>query len=38
MFYKDMSRLLLTLTFAGLAVLVHIAAKKKKKTAKITKL
>jgi len=38
MFYKDMSRLLLTLTFAGLAVLVHIAAKKKRKTAKITKL
>jgi len=38
MFYKDMSRLLLTLTFAGLAVLVHIAAKKKKKNAKIAKL
>ncbi len=38
MFYKDMSRLLLTLTFAGLAVLVHIASKKKRKTAKITEL
>ncbi len=38
MFYKDMSRLLLTLTFAGLAVLVHIAAKKKRRIAKITKL
>jgi len=36
MFFKDMSRLLLTLTFAGVAVLVHIAAKKRGKTAKIT--
>ena len=38
LFYKDMSRLLLTLTFIGLSVLVYIAAKKKRKTAKITKL
>lgn len=37
MFYKDMSRLLLTLTFVGLSVLVYIAAKRKRKTAKITK-
>ena len=29
LFFKDMSRLLLTLTFVGLAVLVHIAAKRK---------
>jgi NSS family neurotransmitter:Na+ symporter len=36
LFFKDMSRLLLTLTFVGLAVLVHIASKNKKNTSKIT--
>ena len=36
MFFKDMSRLLLTLTFAGLAFLVHVAARKRRKIAKIT--
>jgi len=37
LFFKDMSRLLLTLTFVGLTVLVSIAAKNRKKTTKITK-
>ncbi len=37
LFFKDMSRLLLTLTFVGLAYLVHIAARKKRRTSKITK-
>jgi len=35
LFFKDMSRLLLTLTFVGLAVLVHIAAKRKRKNANL---
>ena len=37
LFFKDMSRLLLTLTFVGLSVLVHIAKNKKRKNAKIAK-
>jgi len=34
MFYKDMSRLLLLLTFLGVSYLVHLASKKRKLTAK----
>jgi hypothetical protein len=37
MFFKDMSRLLLVLTFAGLSYLVHLASKKRKSLSKTSK-